>query len=110
MTPSIHGLRYIPEYLNAAAHDRLLAEADSQRWLMSVDHRVQIYGYNYSDAKRAPIRIGDLPEWVTNLAERLCDDGLLPKVPNQMIANDYPPGLASSLTSTRQSLGTSSRR
>jgi alkylated DNA repair dioxygenase AlkB len=92
MARSICGLQYVPEYLNAAAHDRLLAAVDSQPWLMSVDHRVQIYGYNYSHAKRAAFRIGDLPAWVTDLAVRLCDDGLLPKVPDQLVANDYPPG------------------
>lgn len=92
MAPSIRGLGYIPEYLSAGADDRLLAEVDLQPWLMSIDHRVQIYGYNYNHAKRAAFRIGDLPKWVTDLAVRLCDDGLLPKVPNQMVANDYPPG------------------
>ena len=92
MPPSIRGLQYVAEYLDGAGHDRLLADVDSQPWLTSVDHRVQIYGYNYSHAKRSVFRIGDLPKWVTDLAVRLCDDGLLPKVPNQMVANDYPPG------------------
>jgi alkylated DNA repair dioxygenase AlkB len=92
MALSIRGLQYVPEYLDAAAHDRLWADVDSRPWLPSVDHRVQIYGYNYSHAKRSVIRTGDLPEWVTDLAVRLCDDGLLPKVPNQMVANDYPAG------------------
>ena len=92
MAPSVPGLRYIPEYLDVAAHDRLLVDVDSQPWLSSVDHRVQIYGYNYSHPNRSVVRIGDLPKWVANLAVRLCDDGVLPKVPNQMVANDYPPG------------------
>jgi len=90
--PCIRGLQYLPEYLDVAAHDRLLTDVDSQPWLMSVDHRVQIYGYNYSHPTRSVFRTGDLPKWVTDLAVRLCDDGLLPKVPNQMVANDYPPG------------------
>ena len=92
MATSICGLQYVPEYLDAAVHDRLLAAVDSQPWLVSVDHRVKIYGYNYNHAKRAVVRIGDLPAWVTDLAVRLCDDGLLPKVPDQLVANDYSPG------------------
>jgi alkylated DNA repair protein alkB family protein 6 len=92
MAPSIRGLQYVPEYLNAAAQDRLLAEVDSQRWLLSADHRVQVYGYSYNHAKRAVVRTVELPGWATDLAVRLCDDGLLPKVPDQMVANDYPPG------------------
>ena len=92
MMPNIRGLQYIPEYLNAAAHDRLLAAVDTQPWLKSADHRIQIYGYNYSHANRSLLRTGDLPEWVIDLAVRLCDDGLVPNVPDQMVANDYPPG------------------
>src|SRR3954467_5891792 len=88
MAPNIRGLQYLPEYLNVAAHDRLLTDVDSQPWLTSVDHRVQIYGYNYSHPKRYVFRAGDLPKWVTELATRLYADGLLPKVPNQMVAND----------------------
>lgn len=92
MAPRFGGLQYLPEYLNGAAHDHLLAEVDTQPWLMSVDHRVQVYGYHYNHAKRAAFRLGDLPAWATDLALRLCDDGLLPAVPNQLVANDYPPG------------------
>jgi alkylated DNA repair dioxygenase AlkB len=92
MALSIRGLQYVPEYLDAATHDRLLLDVDSQPWLTSVDHRVQIYGYNYSHARRSALRTRDLPEWGTDLAVRLRDDGLLPKVPNQLVANDYPLG------------------
>jgi hypothetical protein len=38
---------YVPDYLDGAAHDSLLIDVDSQPWLMSVDHRVQIHGCNY---------------------------------------------------------------
>ena len=92
MAPGIRGLRYVRDYLTDAEHDRLLSVVDTQRWLTSVDHGVQIYGYNYVHAKRAVVRTVDLPEWATGLAVRLCDDGLLPRVPNQLVANDYSPG------------------
>jgi alkylated DNA repair dioxygenase AlkB len=59
---------------------------------MFVDHGVQVYGYSYSHAKRAAYRTGEIPPWATDLAVRLCNDGLLPKVPDQMVANDYRPG------------------
>ncbi len=92
MLPTIVGLRYIPEYLDRETHDRLMAAADGQPWQTSVDHRVQVYGYHYSHRHRAAYRIGDLPPWVSALAMRLWRDGLLPIVPDQMVANDYPPG------------------
>lgn len=92
MVPSIPGLRYVPEYLDSETHDRLLAAVDLQPWLTSADHGVQIYGYNYNHTKRAAIRIGDLPAWAADLGGRLCRDGLLPRMPDQMVANDYRPG------------------
>lgn len=92
MAPSIPGLQYVPEYLDPETHDRLLTAVDFQPWLMSVDHRVQIYGYNYSHATRAALPIGALPSWTTDVSVRLCRDGLLPQVPDQLVVNDYRPG------------------
>jgi alkylated DNA repair dioxygenase AlkB len=92
MLPDIPGLQYVPDYLDRATHDSLLTAADLDPWLMSVDHGVRIYGYRYSRANRAAFRIGKLPPCVGELAVRLCRDGFLPKVPDQMVANDYPPG------------------
>ena len=92
MLPTISGLQYVPGYLDPATHDNLLTAADLDPWLMSVDHGVRVYGYRYSHANRAAFRIGELPPWVSELAVGLCRDGFLPKVPDQMVANDYPPG------------------
>jgi alkylated DNA repair dioxygenase AlkB len=92
MLPIIVGLQYIPEYLDRETHDRLMAAADGHPWQTSVDHGVQVYGHHYSHRHRAAYRIGDLPPWVSALAMRLWRDGLLPSVPDQMVANDYPPG------------------
>jgi len=92
MVSRIPGLQYVPEYLDAETHDRLLATVDQQSWLVTVDHRVQIFGYHYSHAKRAAFRIGGLPPWAADLGARLSRDRLLPRVPNQLVANDYRPG------------------
>jgi alkylated DNA repair dioxygenase AlkB len=90
--PRILGLQYIPEYLDPETHDRLLAAVDSHPWQMSVDHSVQVYGYHYDHAKRAAYRIGELPPWANDLAVRLWHDGLLTRIPDQMVANAYQPG------------------
>lgn len=92
MLPTIVGIQYVPEYLDPATHDRLLAAVNMHPWQMSVDHGVQVYGYHYNHTKRAAYQIGDLPPWTSDLAMRLWRDGLLPNVPNQMVANDYHPG------------------
>ena len=92
MLRTISGLQYVPEYLDPEGHDRLLAAVDLHSWQMSVDHGVQVYGYHYNHAKSEAYRIGDLPPWANDLAVRLWRDGLLPNVPDQMVANSYPPG------------------
>jgi alkylated DNA repair dioxygenase AlkB len=92
MPPTIVGIQYIPEYLDRETHDHLLAAVDVHPWQMSVDHGVQVYGHHYNHSKRAAFRIGDLPPWAIDLAGRLWRDGLLPNVPNQLVANDYRPG------------------
>ena len=92
MIPAITGLRYVPEYLDEETHQQLLAAADVQPWIRSVDHGVQMYGYRYHHATRSAFRIGELPSWAGDLAVRLWRDGLMPRVPDQMVANEYPPG------------------
>jgi alkylated DNA repair dioxygenase AlkB len=91
-TSGIPGLRYVADYLDRPTHDRLFTAVDAEPWQTTIDHRVQIHGYNYSRRERAAFRIGPLPEWGVELAERLRDDGLLPEVANQIVANDYQPG------------------
>jgi alkylated DNA repair dioxygenase AlkB len=88
----VAGLRYIPEYIDQSTHDRLMACVDAERWLTSVDHGVQIYGYNYSHVQRAAIRIGELPAWAHDLAACLWRDGLMPSMADQLVANEYHPG------------------
>ncbi|HKR83481.1 MAG TPA: alpha-ketoglutarate-dependent dioxygenase AlkB [Terriglobales bacterium] len=88
----IAGLHYLPEYLDRNAHDQLIAAADREQWLMTIDHPVQVYGHSYNPARNIAFHIGDLPTWATNLAVRLWQDGLLPAVPDQLVVNDYPPG------------------
>ena len=41
---------------------------------------------------RSVFRVGELPPWASELAWRLCRDGLLPRAPDQMVVNDYQPG------------------
>ena len=99
MTPAIPGLRYIPDFIESDVHDRLWAAADTGRWLTGADYpgtavsrRVQIYGYSYEHRSRSTYRIGELPAWGSEMAERLWCSGLTPMCSNQVVVNDYPPG------------------
>jgi alkylated DNA repair dioxygenase AlkB len=87
----VSGLQYIPRYLDAATHDRLLAAADEGDWLEFPDRRMQIFGYSYTREK-GMFRIGDLPLWGQTLAARLERDGITPYLADQLVANDYAAG------------------
>ena len=89
----IPGLRYVPAYLDATAHDALLAAVDAGPWRDFGERRAQIYGYSYHYTKGGIYRVEDLPPWAQDLAARFERDGLMPELADQMIVNEYQPGL-----------------
>jgi len=88
----IPGLRYVPDYLDEAAHDTLLAAADAGPWVELGHRRTQIWGYSYDSRKGGPYRVGDLPAWGRELGVRLQRDGLMRQVADQLIVNEYAAG------------------
>ena len=90
--PTIPGLRYVPEYLDQEKHDRLLCAANAHGWRQTGGRGVQIYGYSYNHVKGGIYRVDDLPDWASDVAERLCRDGLMPYIADQMVANEYQSG------------------
>ena len=75
-------------------HDQLLAQIDEQPWLDDLKRRVQHYGFKYDyKARRVArdMRIGKLPKWLEELAEKLWIDGHMPEVADQVIVNEYEP-------------------
>jgi len=57
----IPGLRYVPDYLDPATHDALLAAVDEGPWREVGERRMQIYGYSYDLRKGGAYRVEDLP-------------------------------------------------
>jgi alkylated DNA repair dioxygenase AlkB len=88
----IPGLRYVPDYVDALAHDALLAAVDAGEWRNFGERRAQIYGYSYHYTKGGLYRVDDLPPWALDLALRLERDGLMTELADQMIVNDYAAG------------------
>ena len=89
----IAGVQYLPHYIDERAQEQLLSAVDRHPWQQSARHRVQVYGYHYNHRQRTAYRIGDLPPWAVALAEQLHGDGLIAARPNQLVANDYDPGV-----------------
>jgi alkylated DNA repair dioxygenase AlkB len=90
----VPGLRYVPDWLDAAAQARLLAAVDAAPWSGELRRRVQHYGRRYDYGSRA---VGGgaappLPPWAVDLAGRLHAQGWMPGVADQLIVNEYLPG------------------
>lgn len=92
---NIPGLTYIPDYINANQEEELLLTIDKQIWSTQLKRKVQHYGYQYDYKKRLvdrSINLGDLPNWVQDIAERFYLESLTEKIPDQLIVNEYQPG------------------
>lgn len=92
---AINGLTYIPNFISPAEETALLDKIDSQPWLLDLKRRVQHYGYKYDYKARnvtSDLRLGDLPEWISTYSKQLFDKQIFPKIPDQVIINEYQPG------------------
>jgi alkylated DNA repair dioxygenase AlkB len=92
---AVPGLTYLPDYLDRAAHDRLMETIDSLPWLGDLSRRVQHYGYKYDYKARKvdpSLYLGPLPDWAAELADRLLREAWFDVPPDQLIVNEYHPG------------------
>jgi alkylated DNA repair dioxygenase AlkB len=92
---AIPGLEYVPEYLDEAREKPLVDVIDRQSWLSELRRRVQHYGYKYDYKGRkvtAEMYLGPLPEWLLSLCLELKERGVMPRVADQVIINEYEPG------------------
>ena len=87
----IPGLRCVAGYLGAGEHDRVFDIISGPGWQDAGGRRIRFYGHWYHHAKGVH-PVGDLPDWALALASRLCHDGLMPYVADQLIVTEYQPG------------------
>ena len=110
-TPKIEGLKYVPDFLNAADQERTLQAIDGSQWMTSLERAVQHYGWRYDYRSRVvteEMRIGPLPTWLSDLAERLFrETGTFDRVPDQAIVNEYRPGQGIAMHVDRHCFGPS---
>jgi alkylated DNA repair dioxygenase AlkB len=92
----IAGLQYFPGYLSQKQEDWLIKAIDRQTWLSDLKRRVQHYGYRYNykarTVERAADFLGSLPEWINPLIQKILNEKLITKIPDQLIVNEYEPG------------------
>jgi len=93
--PPIDGLQYIPNFVSKAEAEKLLAEIDAQEWLTDLKRRVQHYGWKYDYKSRRvsdDLRIGALPDWLAQYAQKLLAQCFFETTPDQAIVNEYMAG------------------
>lgn len=93
---AISGLSYFPDYITEAEEQQLLALVDAQAWMHDLRRRVQHYGYCYDYRRRSikqSMALGDLPNWLAGVARHFYEDGIISEVPDQVIVNEYQPGM-----------------
>lgn len=93
--PAIAGLRYLPEFVDAASEESLIQTIDTQPWIMELKRRVQHYGYKYDYRARGitqDLHIGAIPNWLVELCDDLQAQGCFTQTPDQVIINEYQPG------------------
>lgn len=92
---NIEGLNYLPNYITFPEEAKIVEAIDNADWMTDLKRRVQHYGFKYDYRARridVSMKLGDLPFWATQIAERLFDDGFFRNVPDQLIVNEYLPG------------------
>ena len=92
---TVHGLRYIADYLTTFQHEWLLDHIDKQEWDNFYQRRVQHYGQSYNFNGRQSNEdtyVDAFPEWVNRLCLKLHNDGHMPKIANQVLISEYEPG------------------
>jgi alkylated DNA repair dioxygenase AlkB len=85
----------VPDFLTKAEEQELLRKIDAAPWNREMKRRVQQYGFRYDYKARAVSkrdRLGDLPDWAMEIAQRLVDCDYFATLPDQVIVNEYEPG------------------
>ena len=89
------GADYQPGFISAEEETALIDAIDRQYWAEDLRRRVQHYGYRYDYKERNATgddRIGELPDWVSFLCDRLVERKIFETRPQQLIVNEYEPG------------------
>ena len=92
---NIPGLHYYPDFISESLEAQLIETIDGQPWLTDLKRRVQHYGYKYDYKARSvdpSMYLGPLPDWANLVTRELHAYGLMPRMPDQLIVNEYEPG------------------
>ena len=88
----VEGLRYTDHFVTVSEELALLQQVDAAPWSSVLKRRTQQYGceyqYSHTGLRSAP----PIPAWCDFLMDRIMEQGLMSRRPDQMIVNEYKPG------------------
>lgn len=93
--PHPPGLLYKEDFITPEIEQALVEKIDQSQWRNDLKRRVQHYGYRYDyKAKRVSQDdyLGELPDWLSPLAQQLVAHKIFTAAPDQVIINEYLPG------------------
>jgi len=102
------GADYQSGFISAQEEKALIDAIDQQYWDNDLRRRVQHYGYRYDYKERKATgegRIGELPDWVSFLCDRLMERRIFEMRPQQLIVNEYEAGQGIAPHSDRDCFG-----
>ncbi|RYD78253.1 MAG: alpha-ketoglutarate-dependent dioxygenase AlkB [Sphingobacteriales bacterium] len=94
METAVPGLYIYPNFIDEELEEKLMAEIDSQTWMVDYLRRLQYYGFRNElekpyDLISIPLSI---PPQIAKLAAQITDKNILNQLPDQVIINEYVPG------------------
>jgi alkylated DNA repair dioxygenase AlkB len=92
---TINGLELHFNFISIDEEKQLLKNIDDSIWLRDLSRRVQHYGYKYDYRARKidnSFYLGELPQWLNDLAHKIYKKKLIDFIPDQAIINEYDPG------------------
>ena len=91
---AVPGLFLYHDFISESMEQELMAEIDSQTWVVDYNRRLQYYGYrNELQAPYSLIQIPiPMPPLVYELSQNLVAQNIISLQPDQVIINEYAPG------------------
>lgn len=92
--PSLPGFTLIQNYVSDAEETNLWNDLDKLPWVVDFSRKLQYYGYRNERTKPyhlVPIK-EEIPDCMDFLTNKIMEDKLVFKTPDQVIINDYEPG------------------
>lgn len=93
---NVAGLKYIQNYIPVEHENKLINLIDAQNWNLDLKRRNQHYGYKYDYTARSidsSCYLGEMPDWIDELCRKLHSESIFIQKPDQVIINEYLPGL-----------------